>query len=65
MWTIQPPPECYYKCPGEFKVVVNPGDISKSSVKMAYICLLVGPILKSFMNLHLHGVGWGGTAKKD
>jgi len=27
VWTIQPPPECYYKCPGEFKVVVNPGDI--------------------------------------
>eukprot|EP00794_Sanderia_malayensis_P018162 gene18162-19975_t len=27
IWTIMPPPECYYKCPGMFKVTVNPGDI--------------------------------------
>lgn len=30
-WILAPPPECYYKC-SFFRIVVNPGEISKFSL---------------------------------
>ena len=26
-WTLKPPPECWWSCPGEVKTTVGPGDI--------------------------------------
>ncbi|XP_077993890.1 uncharacterized protein LOC144447685 [Glandiceps talaboti] len=26
-WTLVPPPECYYECPGRMEVIVEPGEI--------------------------------------
>ena len=26
-WSLKPPPECYWKCPGEVSVTLDPGDI--------------------------------------
>ena len=37
VWTLEPPPECYYECVSGFKITVKPGEISKILKKSFFL----------------------------
>lgn len=38
IWTLTPPPECYFECGPRMEVTLHPGSIGKAAYKQAHIC---------------------------